>query len=279
MRPFGSGSNQQRKMPTILHIEPPPGCTVRVISDLHLAHKRSCAPTPHRLMESMGGVNMLVLAGDTAETREACAEREHSIQLRAELRELCRQRGVELVELAGNHDPDIEAQLALLWGGGVAIMHGHSLLHRVSPWSREYDACSGEVKRLIAECPQAAYNLEERLKLTHELSKLLGRHVPAAKVPPAPRNLLREAYHCFWPPKRPLSIVAAWLTCGLRAQAFCERYMPGVELLIIGHFHRSGQWKGAGRRILNTGAWFEHATPYAVDMRDGQLLSYRQCGF
>ena len=266
-------------MPTILHIEPPPGRTVRIISDLHLANQRSCAPSPRQLMESMGGVDMLVLAGDTAETREACAEREHSIQLRAELRELCQQRGVELVELAGNHDPDIEAQLALLWGGKVAVMHGHSLLYRVSPWSREYDACAGEVKRFIAERPRAAHDLEERLQLAHELSKLLGCHVPSAEVPRESRSLLREAYHCFWPPKRPLHIVAAWLTCGRRAEAFCERYLPGVELLVIGHFHRGGQWKSTGRRILNTGAWFEHATPYAVDMRDGQLLCYRRYYF
>jgi UDP-2,3-diacylglucosamine pyrophosphatase LpxH len=47
-------------------------------------------------------------------------------------------------------------------------------------------------------------------------------------------------------------------------------------VLILGHFHRFGNWKFRNRHILNTGAWFRHATPYYVDMRDGQVLAYKK---
>ena len=263
-------------MPAILHIEPSTGSTVRFISDLHLAHKRSCAPAPRKLIESMVGIDMLVLAGDTAETRETCIEREYGMQLRAELREQCHKKGIKLVELAGNHDPDVEGQLALFWGGKVASMHGHSLLRRVSPWSREYILCSNDVKHLIAMHPEAEYNLEARLMLTKEITQLLSKNVVPAEEKAKRRGLLDEAYHCLWPPQRPISIVTSWLTCGCRASFFCKRYLPEVELLIIGHFHRGGQWSNSGRLTLNTGAWFEHAIPYAADVRDGRLICYKR---
>lgn len=263
-------------MASILDLEPPPGCIVRFISDLHLAHKRSHAPTPAELLGLMEGVGMLILCGDTAETRDTCIEREQSMQLRDELRRLCRERGLPLIELAGNHDPDIEPMLVRLWGGRVAAMHGHALLKEISPWSREYLSAKSEVRRIIAAHPQADSSLEARLELTRCIACELSRRVPPPKKTGDARkkSLLRELYHCFWPPERPLSIVLSWLTCGRRAERWRRRYLPETELLIIGHFHRSGRWRYDKRTILNTGAWFEHATPYAVDVQDARLLSY-----
>ncbi len=259
-------------MPSILHIEPPHGCTVRFISDLHLGNKRSLAPTPQKLVDSMLGVDMLVLVGDTAETRETCAEREHGVELRKELRDLCRRVGLETVELAGNHDPDIEPQLALFWGGKTAAMHGHCLLPGVSPWGREFSICAPAIRRLIAEHPRAEYDLEERLELTRLITHELALHVP----PPSPNDLrkgfFRELCHCFWPPQRPLRIVSAWLSCFARARHFCESFLPETELLLIGHFHRGG-FRKKSPCIICTGAWFEHATPYVVDMRDGKMTT------
>lgn len=263
-------------MSSILDIEPPPGSIVRFISDLHLAHKRSHAPAPADLLRLMEGIDMLVLCGDTAETRETCIEREHSIALRAELRRLCRERALPLIELAGNHDPDIEPLLARFWGGRVAAMHGHAILKEISPWSREYLSARRSVHALIAARPDADCSLSARLELTRSIAIELSRHVPPPKNKKLPtrKNLLRELYHCFWPPSRPLSIIRSWITCGSKAERWCRRYLPDTQLFIIGHFHRSGRWRYGSRTILNTGAWFEHATPYAVDVQDARLLRY-----
>lgn len=259
-------------MENILHLEPPPGSLVRFISDLHLAHKRGLAPDD--LLEQMQGVDILVLCGDTAETRETCIERERSMELRESLREQCRQKGIQLVELAGNHDPDTAPLLALLWEGRVAATHGHAILREISPWSREYMNAKTAVRALIRACPEAEHSLEARLELTRRIAQELSRRVPPPKRGEHKRSILRELYHCFWPPSRPLSIVWSWLTCGPRAERWVRRFCPKTEVFIFGHFHRGGRWKYGKRTILNTGAWFEHARPYAVDMRDGKLVSY-----
>ena len=260
-------------MPRILDIDPTAGCLVRFLSDLHLAHKRSLAPTPQELLAHMDGVGMLVLCGDTAETRETCVERDRSIAMRDELRRLCSQRGIELIELAGNHDPDLEPMLARFWGGRVIAMHGHALLKVVSPWSREYMRCKPRVQAILEEHPRAEEDLEANLERTACVARELSHRVPGP-TRRGGRNPFHEFYHCFWPPQRPLSIVTSWLTCGRKAEQWARRFVPEAELLIIGHFHRSGRWQYGRRTILNVGAWFEHATPYVVDVKDAQLLRY-----
>lgn len=263
-------------MPLILDIEPPPGCLVRFISDLHLAHKRSAAPSPAHLVAQMEGVGMLVLCGDTAELRAPGAEQEKSLALREELRALCAQRGIQLIELAGNHDPAAtQPMLARFWGGRVVATHGHAVPEAVSPWSREYLVHTARIRKLIAAHPESKTNLAARLELSRSISRELAAMETAAQ-PPAPhkRSLLHELYHCFWPPLRPLRIVWSWLTCGRSAERWLRRYAPETEVFIFGHFHRSGKWRYGRRTLLNTGAWFEHATPYAVDMQDAHLLRY-----
>lgn len=260
-------------MNLVIDITPPAGSLVRFISDLHLAHKRSLAPAPAQLVALMEGVHTLVLCGDTGETRETCVERDRSIALRDELRALCAARGIQLVELAGNHDPDIEPMMARLWGGRVVAIHGHELLREVSPWSREYMSCKHIVQDIMAAHPDAENDLESNLHRAGSIARELSRRVPGP-TRRGGRNPLHGFYHCFWPPRRPLSIVSAWLTCGRKAESWARRFAPDAELLIIGHFHRSGRWQYGTRTILNTGAWFEHATPYAADVKDGELLRY-----
>lgn len=257
-------------MSLILDIEPPAGCLVRFISDLHLAHKRSTAPSPQELVGQMEGVGMLVLCGDTVELRGVDTLQERSRALRGELRHLCAERGIELIELAGNHDASTEPMLARFWGGRVVAAHGHSILLAGSPWGREYLSNKKRVHEIIAAHPQSADDLRARLELSRTIALELARCTP----PPRRSGLLHELYHCFWPPSRPLLIVWNWLTCGRHAEAWLRHYLPETEFFIFGHFHRGGRWRYGKRTLLNTGAWFEHATPYAVDMADGRLLRY-----
>ena len=110
-----------------------------------------------------------------------------------------------------------------------------------------------------------------------ELSREMCQLVPPIMRREGYRNpLLRGFMHCFWPPQRPLGIVWGWLTCGRRAERFARTFFPEAECVIFGHFHRSGRWKYGRRTLMNTGAWFRHATPYVVDMRDSQIIAYRK---
>lgn len=270
MKPCASGNSAEKPMPTILRLNPPPGTRVRIISDLHLGHERCEVPGRELPPAVLEGVDMLVVAGDLAETRP-CDWQEEGLRLREQLRARCRERGVELVELAGNHDPDIEPMLLSLWGGRTVIMHGHALYKEVAPWSWEYLRHKEACRELIRRFPEADTDLEARL----ELSRAMSSHTPPILRREGIRNrYLRGFLHCFWPPQRPLGIVWCWLSCGRRAQAFAERYFPEAETLILGHFHRSGNWHFGKRHIFNTGAWFRHAVPYVVDMQDGRVCAY-----
>lgn len=259
-------------MSCIIDIEPPPGCTVRFISDLHLGHERCEAPPVAQLAPLLQGVGMLVIVGDLAETRE-CAWQQAGMEQREALRSLCREQGVQLVEISGNHDPDIPALMARFWNGRVVAMHGHALHKTGAPWSWEYLRNKKACHKLIAAYPGADDNLETRL----ELSRAMCQLTPPIMRREGIRNpLLRGFMHCFWPPQRPAGIVWSWLTCGLRCENFIRRFQPQAKVVIFGHLHRSGCWKYGSRCHLNTGAWFKHATPYVIDMVDSRVIHYQK---
>ncbi len=259
--------------PLILHLAPPPTARVRVISDLHLAHERCEAPSVNELTPLLDGVDLLVVAGDLAEARES-AWQQRGLSLREELRTLCQLRGVELITLAGNHDPDAGSLLLSLWGGRVIVMHGHALYKQGSPWGWEYLRYPELFHECIARFPNCDNSLEERLELSSQISQLtvpiMQRHDKIGN------RHLRGMLHCFFPPQRPLSIVWGWLTCGWRAENFARRFFPQAEVVVLGHFHRSGRWTYGKRVIVNTGAWYKHATPYVADLQDGRLVSYHK---
>lgn len=257
-------------MSCIVDITPPPGALVRFISDLHLGHERCEAPAAADMESLLHGIDMLVVVGDLAETRP-CAWQERGIAAREKFRQLCRERGVELVEISGNHDPDIPALLARFWGGRVVAMHGHALYKEVAPWSWEYLRNKQACQELIAQFPDS--DLETRLELSRAMCQLTP---PILRREGISNPLLRGFMHCFWPPQRPVGIVWSWLTCGRCCEQFARRFFPEAEVVIFGHLHRSGNWRIGSRRILNTGAWFRHASPYIVDMRDARVIAYQK---
>ena len=257
-------------MPTVICHEPEPGERVRFVSDLHLGHERCCLPAAELLPGLVSGCDTLVLNGDMAETRP-CEWRERALALRARLLEQCERAGVRTILLAGNHDPDVPPMLLKLWGGSVAAMHGHALYREVAPWSWEYLRHKQECRALIAAHPEADDDLAARLELSRAMSML---HRPIMRRSSALPGPLRSLMHCFWPPERPWAIVRCWLRSAALANAFAEHYLPGVRTLVLGHFHRSGQWQFPRCRVYNTGAFFKHATPFFLDLQDGRVLHY-----
>ncbi len=262
--------------PCILRLAPPPGTRLRVISDLHLGHVRSEAPPVAELATLLEGVNILVVAGDATEEREPLFRPAGEAAMQ-ELRALCREHGVQLICLAGNHDPAAGPLLLSLWGGRVAIMHGHALYRECSPWGWEYLHNKQLFRDCIASLPNADHSLEDRLELSSRVCQLVPAKLQQGTT--CRFRWLRGFIHCFLPPERPLRIVWGWLTLGRRACTFARHYLPEAELLILGHFHRSGRWQYGRRTILNTGAWYKHATPMLADLQDGRLLDYRPARF
>ena len=274
MRPYAKETfNRPAALPTIESIEPPPGAVVRFVSDLHLGHERCEAPAIEHLTEKLvQGCDMLVLVGDTAETRK-CDWQERGKQQREALRRACRAKGIQIIEIAGNHDPDIAPLLIRFWGGRVVAMHGHALYKEVAPWSWEYLHFKKECHHLISRYPDCDTDLESRLELSRAMCQLTP---PILRRKGIRNKYLRGLLHCFWPPQRPLNIIRCWLSCGKRANRFAECFFPEAETLVLGHFHRSGHWRFGNRHIYNTGAWFRHAVPYCLDMKDASVISYKK---
>ncbi len=256
--------------PLICRLTPAPGDVVRVISDLHLGHERCEAPPIENLVPLLKGIRHLIVAGDLAETRPG-EWQARGLALRREFRELCRAHGVNLIELAGNHDPDITPMVASLWEGQTIIMHGHAIFKEVAPWSWEYLRNKSSCRKLIQQYPEADTNPEQRLELARAMSQLTA---PIMRREGITNPLLRGFMHCFWPPQRPVGIIWGWITSAGKANKFMNQYFPQSKNLLLGHFHRSGRWKFGTRTIANTGAWFCHATPYIADLQDGKLIRY-----
>ena len=256
--------------PLVIEPEIAPGALVRVISDLHLGHERCEVPDLEQLKPLLKGVSLLIVAGDLAETRE-CVWKERATEQREHFRRLCRENGVQLLELSGNHDPDIVPMAASLWGGSTVIMHGHAIFREVAPWSWEYLRNKEKCHELIRSFPTEDRDLEQRFELARAMCRLTP---PIMRREGIRNKYLRGFLHCFWPPARPIGIIRCWLTGAGKANQFADRYFPQARYLVLGHFHRSFFRRFGKRTIANTGAWFRHATPYAVDFRDGKLLRY-----
>lgn len=254
----------------VRELNPAPGERVRVISDLHLGHERSKIADLEALRPLMRGCRYLVVAGDLAETRP-CEFQGEGLRLREHFAELCRREGTELVAVAGNHDPYENVQLLRLWAGRAIVFHGHGLFKVGAPWGWEYLNHKEECRRLIAAHARCDTDLEDRLLLARDMA-LLAPPV-LRRENPSRFAAVRFLQHCAWPPSRPLTILAAWATMGWRIRRFSRRFFPEARIVVFGHFHRRVVWRGKGCTYINTGAFFRHARPAAVDLVDGCVES------
>lgn len=253
-------------------LNPAPGERVRVISDLHLGHERSKIADLEALRPLMRDCRYLVVAGDLAETRP-CEFQRDGLGLKARFAALCREEGTELVTVAGNHDPFEEVQLLRLWGGKAVIFHGHALFKVGAPWGWEFLNHKEECRRLIASHPRCDTDLTDRLLLAREMALLAPPVLRREKL--SRFAAVRFLQHCAWPPSRPLTILGAWATMGWRIRRFARQFFPEARVVCFGHFHRRVVWKDRKRVYINTGAFFRHARPSAVDLADGRMEAVR----
>jgi uncharacterized protein len=111
-----------------------------VVADVHLGYEfargktgdfvptHSLADTVRRLRSLLARVDVtrLIVAGDLVESRKFCRDTESDL---ARLRAWLRGKGVELIALAGNHDPPRRPALAVSCDvDGWTIAHGHKAI-------------------------------------------------------------------------------------------------------------------------------------------------------
>ncbi len=239
---------------------------IRILSDLHLGHKVSRIERVSSLRPLIAGAGTVVFNGDTWQEL-ATPLRERSAAMLMELRTLCAEEGADPVFLAGNHDPGWHGDGWMsLAGGRIIVTHGDALLFDGSPWKREILEGSAQVQELWNQHPNAETNVAERLKLARAISRKL-----CSLEPSHGRSLLQRTWDALVPPQRALKILRAWFTQASAGAAFCARYFPQVEILVIGHFHHHGCWVRDGRLIINTGSFMNPGRAHWVEWKQGLL--------
>ncbi len=239
---------------------------VRVLSDLHLGHKISRISNVNALRPLISGAGTVIFNGDTwQELARPFFER--SKVMLEDLRVLCREEGAEAIFLSGNHDPGWSGPgWMALAEGRIVITHGDALLFDGSPWKREILVNGRRVMELWREHPEAASDIEQRMRVARKLAREL-----CSVEHPTGRNILLRAWDAALPPQRAMKMLEAWFTQAAEGARFCERYFPAAEFLIIGHFHREGSWLAGGRRVINTGSFMAPGRADWVEWNDGWL--------
>jgi len=223
---------------------------VRIFSDLHLGHRASRIDEVEKLRPLFKGAGTVVFNGDTW---EELAEpwRDRSAAMLEELRGIVAEEGCDAVFLRGNHDPGWDGPAWLeLAGGRLVVTHGDALLRASAPWKREILNGGEAIEKIWREFPDAETDAGTRLELARQIALRLR-----SKQYPKDRTLLSRVLDAALPPQRALSILEAWIKQGKYGAAFCERYFPKAELLVIGHFHCSGIRRARGRTLLNLGSF------------------------
>ena len=211
------------------------------------------------------GVGTLVVAGDG---REELVQgwRAEADRLWDELQEACRVQGVQFVALTGNHDPEASTEGWLsLSDDRILVTHGDMIYETASPWSRELFERRALVQELLGS--RECQNLHDRWECALEVGKLLR---PNSKMAP---NFLGYLKLAFWPPERLIEVGKVWAGFAQEGGRFLERFQQEAEVLVCGHFHRSGKFSVGDRTVWNTGSLMKMSKGLAVDF-DGKNLSF-----
>lgn len=220
------------------------------------------------LVPVLEGVDRLVLAGDIWQQRKMGEDRQIAGELFQELLRMTKERGVEVMLLRGNHDPEGGSGVAWLADRAVLVTHGDALYDDATPWSREIGRHREEVNATIAKFHGRTHLAEACADRAKEIA-LIIKATPLPKLPP-PFNFLATA---LWPPGRTFEMFRVWRGMGTRGLAFLKHSGEGARVLVCGHFHRAGIWEGEGRLMINTGSFMKASKPWAVDLHEGKLTA------
>lgn len=247
---------------------------LRFVSDLHLGNEKSTIQTLEQVRFLLEGCDVLIVCGDLSEVRGSRRGSREERMLE-EWKELCQKAGVELVQLAGNHDPLGNDYFDLLRGRFIAF-HGHCLFKEGSPWGREYINNRALYQQVIKGMPEADNEISARMELAKKVAL-----IEPANYDTAPDSLIlksriiRALYHVFWPPVRPWNIMRAWLTMKGRVVRFRQKFFPDAQVICFGHFHKRFVFKKGNCLYVNLGAYFQYAQSYVLDVTH-DLLQVRE---
>ncbi|MCW1913658.1 metallophosphoesterase family protein [Luteolibacter sp. GHJ8] len=239
---------------------------VRILSDLHLGHRVSRIASVEQLRPLIAGAGTVVFNGDTWQELAAIF-REKSAVMLEELKALCAQEGAEMIFLSGNHDPGWDGPgWVELAGGKILITHGDAFYAEGSPWSREAFARHEQVAELWAQHGAAAGDPAKRIELARKIALVLR-----AATYPKGQKIWQRVMEAVRPPRRAYEILRVWTQQADAAADFAARYFPKAEIVVMGHFHRTGMWRRGNKLILNLGAFLPPGAAWWAEYEGGYL--------
>jgi len=243
---------------------------IRILSDLHLGNRASLVVSPDTVAPLFEGSGTVILNGDTFDHRhrESGKNPANPVEI---FETLARRKGVELIVISGNHDPDYSPVHHLdLANGQILVTHGDVLYPEIAPWSCFAAQFRQMVRTELEELENpVGYSLEYLLAT----NKRVARRILAQPHFYFPTNegFLRHLIRYLWPPFRILRILGSWRRLPASAAKLADDHRPNARFIIVGHTHFPGIWKRRNRLVINTGSFLPLLGRRLVDIREDNL--------
>ena len=236
-----------------------------ILSDLHLCRWLSDIGSIAELRPLWQGFDELVLNGDTEETYSIRYEKV-SKQATRELIETAKKDGVRVHLLNGNHDPMIsDCHYYSSHEDQVLIMHGHVILHEVTPWTWYGKKIALHRQELINESGDGFESQLQTTQLASDRSASSRRKRDRAA-------LIALPYRIAWGVVR---ILQVWKAFPRLTENWVSTYAPSTKIIVVGHTHRAGIWNVRDLVIINTGCFGFPSHPRAVIIEGSMLRVIR----
>jgi len=252
-----------------MHVSTRQYARILVLSDMHLAHPRSLAGDLSFLQQLLPQCDLLILNGDISESRTRSRHFAQAGQQLQKLYALLEQHAIDWLQLAGNHDPDVAARIAVI-DRQIVVTHGDMLYAKASPWGREYLFNKRAVKQCIKQQGEWKTDLQGRIRTACCVANAVQ---PYEKPESRKKGLYKTLRYIFWPPQRPLAVLHAWWKMPALCAGFCQQFFPQCHSIICGHFHKVGHWQRRGIDVYNTGAMFSFSACCALLVQAGEQRS------
>jgi predicted phosphodiesterase len=224
----------------------------RILSDLHFDDATSQVRSLSMLRPLLDGADRIIVNGDALDSQVTAQGQE----LIREVKTFFAAHTREALFIAGNHDPDISTVNELLLAGGqIWLTHGDVFFEYLAPWSPNLPEYRRRIHALRDTLPVSE---RERLDTRYRILRAVSIGLPP-EHDPADRSLahqLARLSRIFVNPRRPLSMIHAWLTSPRTAATMAAKHHPGARFVIFGHIHHPGVWtKHRPHIVINTGSF------------------------
>lgn len=238
---------------------------ILILSDLHLGGPEG-SRYARGLLPLLEPGTTLVLNGDTAEFHRPEHQEDAEVEYRR-LLALAEDRDVEVITIAGNHDPFVSERRTLeLADGAILVTHGDAFHPSVAPWSPGGRTMRATWQRHIDSLPP------------HERGTTVAALAAAREAAIAQWRFFGDGAHVttVWrmllQPALPLAMFKAWRDFPRLAADFARRHSPAARFVVAGHCHHAGVRTFGDMTVLNTGAYSFPGRPHAA-IFDGNRLS------